>query len=141
MRIKIKYLDEACRIEKIAKGDWIDLRSRIDLHMEPCDFHIIPLGVCMELPNGYEGHLCPRSSTFKRWGLLQANSMGIFDNSFCGDGDEWGFPCYATRPVDIKKGDRLCQFRIIENQPPIIFEEVETLGNPDRGGWGSTGGN
>ena len=141
MRIKIKYLDEACRIEKIEKGDWIDLRSRIDLHMERGDFHIIPLGVCMELPKGFEGHLCPRSSTFKRWGLLQANSMGIFDNSFCGDGDEWGFPCYATRPVDIKKGDRLCQFRIIENQPPILFEEVETLGNPDRGGWGSTGGN
>ena len=141
LRVLIKYLDPACRIQKIKQGDWIDLHSRIDAHMEPGDFLIIPLGVCMELPHGYEGHLCPRSSTFKRWGLLQTNSMGIFDNSYCGDGDEWGFPAYATRPVNIKKGDRICQFRIVENQPHVYFDEVETLGNPDRGGWGSTGKN
>lgn len=139
MRIKVRYLADIEPLERIEKGDWIDLRSAEDVHLEECEYHAIPLGVAMQLPEGYEAHVVPRSSTFKRWGLIQTNSMGVIDGSYCGDGDEWHFPAYATRAVDIHKGDRICQFRIVEKQPSIEFTVVAKLGNPDRGGLGSTG--
>lgn len=139
MKIKIKYFDPACKIEKIEKGDWIDLRSRIDVVMFEGEFMVIPLGVAMEIPEGYEAHIAPRSSTFKNYGIIQTNGFGIVDNSYNGDGDEWGLPVYATRRASIAKGERICQFRIVEKQPEIEFEEVESLGNDDRGGFGSTG--
>ena len=139
--IKIKYIREIEKIEEILTGDWIDLRIAVDVDMKQGEFKYIPLGVAMELPVGYEGILAPRSSTFKRYGLIQANSIGVFDESFCGDNDEWMFPAFATRDITIPKNTRICQFRIIEHQPYVLLKEVETLGNKDRGGWGSTGTN
>ena len=139
MKIKIKYFNPACKIEKIEQGDWIDLRAATDVILFAEEFAIIPLGVAMEIPEGYEAHIAPRSSTFKRWGILQTNSVGVIDNSYSGDNDQWGMPVYATRRTEINAGDRVCQFRIVKKQPAIEFEEVETLGNPDRGGFGSTG--
>lgn len=139
--IKIKYFDEdaerLCYIE--GKSDWIDLRASERVELEAGDFALIPLGVAMQIPEGYEGHLLPRSSTFKNYGILQTNACGIIDNSYCGDEDMWRMPVYATRDTVIEKGDRICQFRIVKNQPRIVFEECETLGNGSRGGFGSTG--
>ncbi len=139
--IRIKYFTDA--IEKLdyidGKSDWIDLRASEEVELKAGEFKLIPLGVAMELPKGYEAHLVPRSSTFKTWGLLQTNSIGIIDGSYCGDNDMWKMPVYATRDVIIHVGDRIAQFRIMENQPRIVFEEVESLGNTNRGGFGSTG--
>lgn len=138
-RIKIKYLKDIEKIEKISKGDWIDLRAAEDVELKNGEFKIIPLGVAMEIPRGYEAHLAPRSSAFKKWGIIQTNSIGVIDNSYSGDNDEWGMPVIAMRDTKINKNDRICQFRIVESQPEIEFVEVDTLGNADRGGFGSTG--
>lgn len=142
-RIKIKYFsDEIERLTYIdGKSDWIDVRASEEVEMKAGDFKLIPLGIAMELPKGYEAHLVPRSSTFKTWGLIQANSMGVVDCSYCGDNDMWRMPVYATRDTVVHVNDRIAQFRIMENQPKIVFEEVEHLGNDDRGGFGSTGKN
>ena len=140
MDIKIKYFNE--NIEKIApisKGDWIDLRAAATVELKAGEFKLIPLGVAMQLPAGYEAHVCPRSSTFKNFGVIQTNSMGIIDNSYCGDNDQWFFPAFAMRDTVINENDRICQFRIMEIQPQINFVTVENLGNADRGGHGSTG--
>ncbi|MEV9652533.1 dUTP diphosphatase [Bacillus aerius] len=140
MQIKIKYLDETqTRISKIEKGDWIDLRAAEDVVMGKEEFKLIPLGVAMELPEGHEAHVVPRSSTFKHFGIIQTNSMGVIDESFKGDNDFWFFPAYALRYTEIKKGERICQFRIIEKMPEVELIEVDHLGNDDRGGHGSTG--
>ena len=140
MKIKIHYFHEdSPRLQVTAKGDWIDLYCAQTMELKAGDFALIPLGVSMQLPEGYEARTAPRSSTFKRWGILQANSVGIIDNSYCGTDDEWKLPVYATRDTVIEKGDRICQFRIFENQPAIEFEEAETLGEVNRGGFGSTG--
>ena len=139
-RIKIKYFsDEIERLTYIdGKSDWIDVRASEEVELKAGDFKLIPLGIAMELPKGYEAHLVPRSSTFKTWGLIQANSMGVVDCSYCGDNDMWRMPVYATRDTVVHVNDRIAQFRIMENQPRIVFEEVEHLGNDDRGGFGST---
>lgn len=141
--IKIKYFTD--QIEKLdyidGKSDWIDMRASEDVTLKAGEFKLIPLGVAMELPQGYEAHLVPRSSTFKNWGIIQTNSVGIIDCSYCGDNDMWRMPVYATRDTQIHVNDRIAQFRIIENQPKINFQEVEHLGNDDRGGFGSTGKN
>ena len=140
MEIKIKYFyNDLTRLEKIEKGDWIDLRSAVDVHMKKGDFLLIPLGIAMKLPNGYEAHVVPRSSTFKNFGIIQANSMGIIDNSYCGDDDQWYFPAIAMRDTKIKKNDRICQFRIIEKMKSVDFKEVDKLDEKSRGGFGSTG--
>ena len=142
MVIKIKYhSDEIEKIQPSDKGDWIDLRAAEDVTLWEGDFKIISLGVSMKLPDGYEAHIAPRSSTFKNWGILQTNGVGIIDNSYSGDNDVWGMPVYATRNTSIKKGDRICQFRIVEKMQNPAFIEVETLGGEDRGGFGSTGKN
>ena len=117
----------------------MDLRAAEDLALKAGEFRLIPLGIAVALPDGYEAHVVPRSSTFKNYGLLQANSMGVVDGSYRGDGDQWRWPAYATRDVTIPKNTRLCQFRIVENQPALIFTRVEHLNGPDRGGFGSTG--
>ena len=139
--IRIKYFTD--KIEKLdyiaGKSDWIDLRASEEVELKAGDFKLIPLGVAMEIPEGYEAHLVPRSSTFKTWGLLQTNSMGVIDRSYCGDEDMWRMPVYATRDTVIHVNDRIAQFRIMENQPKIVFDEVESLGNTSRGGFGSTG--
>ena len=142
-KIKIKYFDD--RLEKLeyidGKSDWIDLRSAIDVDLKQGEFKLIPLGVAMEIPEGYEAHVVPRSSTFKNFGVIQANHMGVIDHSYCGDNDQWFFPAYAMRDTEIKKNDRICQFRIMEHQPAFDFVTVEKLGEVDRGGHGSTGKN
>lgn len=139
MVIKIKYLRDIEKIKEIAVGDWIDLRAAEDVEMKAGEYKMIPLGVAMELPKGYEALVAPRSSAFRKYGVLLANSIGIIDESYKGDNDEWNFLAYAVRDTVIPKNERICQFRIIEHQPTVMFYEVETLGNPDRGGIGSTG--
>ena len=138
-RIKIKYFADIQKIEKIMQGDWIDLRAAADVTLKKDEMSIIPLGVGMILPEGYEALVVPRSSTPKKFGVICANSMGIIDNSYSGNTDEWKFPAIAIRDTAIRKGDRICQFRIIKNQPPIIFEEVDHMNEKSRGGFGSTG--
>lgn len=141
--IIIKYLnDEIERLRYIdGKSDWIDLRAAEDIELKKGEFKLINLGVAMKLPNGYEAHIVPRSSTYKNFGIIQANHMGIIDESYCGDNDFWRFPAIAMRDTVIHKNDRICQFRIMKHQPFIEFEEVEILGEKDRGGFGSTGTN
>jgi dUTP pyrophosphatase len=137
--IKIKYLRDIQKIERFNIGDWIDLRAAEDVMMDKGKYMLIPLGVAMELPQGYEALVAPRSSTFKKHGILLANSIGIIDESYKGDNDEWHFPAYAVKDTVIHKNERICQFRIIQHQPMIHLLEVDALGNKDRGGIGSTG--
>ena len=139
--IKIKYhTDEIEKLRYIdGKSDWIDLRAAENIELKTGDFRLIPLGVAIQLPAGYEAHVVPRSSTFKNFGLIMTNSVGIIDNSYCGDNDMWKFPAIAMRDTVVHKNDRICQFRIMRNQPTIEFEEVNTLGNEDRSGFGATG--
>ena len=139
MQIKIKYLTDIEKIEKIKVGDMIDLRCAEDIEMHKGEFKLIPLGVAMELPKGYEAHVYPRSSTFKKHKMLLSNSVGVSDCSYNGVGDQWQFSSYAKEDTFIHKNTRLCQFRIFENQPNIELVEVESLGNENRGGIGSTG--
>ena len=139
MEIKIKYLKDVEPIKEIECGDWIDLRAAEDIELKTGEYKMIPLGFAMELPKGYEALLLPRSSTFKKYGVILANSMGVIDESYCGDSDEWMFLAYAVRDTKIPKNERICQFRIIEHQPSIHIVEVDFLGNKNRGGVGSTG--
>lgn len=140
MKVYIKYFTEdVIPVEKISKGDWIDLRAAEDVEFRAGDFKLIPLGVGMILPEGYEAHIAPRSSTYKNFGIIQTNSIGVVDNSYCGDEDEWKMAAYALRDTFIHKNDRICQFRIMEKQPEIEFETVEHLRETSRGGFGSTG--
>lgn len=139
--IKVKYFNN--NIEKLQyigdKSDWIDLRAAEDVTMKAGEFKLIPLGIAMQLPEGYEAHIVPRSSTFKNFGVIQTNHMGVIDETYCGDTDQWMFPAYATRDTEIHVNDRICQFRIIEHQPTLVFEETDTLSAESRGGFGSTG--
>jgi dUTP pyrophosphatase len=138
--LKVKYIAEGLEELRCVPGcDWVDLRAAEDLSLKAGEFRLIPLGIAVALPEGYEAHVVPRSSTFKNYGLLQANSMGVVDCSYRGDGDQWHWPAYATRDVEIPKNTRLCQFRLVENQSPLLFTRVERLEGPDRGGFGSTG--
>lgn len=141
LTIKIRYLSDKIQpLEYIdGKSDWIDLRAAEDVELKAGEFKLIPLGIAMQLPKGYEAHIIPRSSTFKNFGVIQANHMGMVDESYCGDNDQWFFPAIALRDTTIKAGDRICQFRIEKHQPQLFFESVDTLGNADRGGIGSTG--
>lgn len=140
MQIEIKYFsDKIDKLEKITKGDWIDLRAAADMDLKAGEYALIPLGIGMKLPKGYEALVVPRSSTFKNFGIIQTNSMGVIDESYCGDNDEWKLPAYALRDTQIHINDRICQFRIIEHQPSFELVEVDALGAVDRGGFGSTG--
>lgn len=137
--IKVKYLTGVTPIKKLAVGDWIDLRAAETIELEQGEFKVIPLGVAMELPKGYEAHLVPRSSTFKKYGILQTNSIGVIDESYRGDNDQWGMPVLAMRDTKIEKDERIAQFRIMKKMPEVEFVAVEMLNNEDRGGFGSTG--
>ena len=137
--IKIKYFTDIEHIEKISQGDWIDLRAAETVSLSKGEFNLISLGVGMILPDGYEAHIVPRSSTFKKFHIIQTNHMGIIDNSYCGEQDEWKFPALAVEDTIINKNDRICQFRIVKKQPEIVFEQVEKLSDTSRGGFGSTG--
>lgn len=139
-KIKIKYFrDDIERIKKIEQGDWIDLRVAEDTELKAGEFKLIPLGVGMILPDEYEAHVVPRSSTFMKFGVIQTNHFGVIDNSYCGENDQWYFPAYALRDTILHKNDRICQFRIVKKQDEIEFEEVERLKDKNRGGFGSTG--
>lgn len=139
-KIEIKYFSkDIIKITKIKNGDWIDLRAAEDIYMNAGEFKLIPLGVGMILPDGYEAHIVPRSSTYKKFGIIQTNHTGIIDNSYSGEEDQWMFAAYALRDTYIKLNDRICQFRIMEKQPEIDFIEVEHLNEISRGGFGSTG--
>jgi len=141
LNIKVKYFTD--KIEKLQyigrKSDWIDLRAAEDVTIKAGEYHLIPLGIAIELPKGYEAHIVPRSSTFKNFGIIQTNHMGVIDESYCGDNDQWYFPAYALRDTTIHVNDRICQFRVMEHQPRLVFEEVYKLERKDRGGVGSTG--
>lgn len=142
MKIKIKnYSDYTVKVEDV--GDWIDLAVSEDIEMSAGEFKKLPLGVAIQLPEGFEAHVVPRSSTFGRYGIIQTNSIGIIDNSYCGDNDIWMFPAFALRDTNIPKGTRICQFRLVETMRKACgdteIEYVESLGNKDRGGFGSTG--
>jgi dUTP pyrophosphatase len=140
MQIKIKYFNEELpKVNKISQGDWIDLRAAKTIELKQNEFGLIPLGIAMELPEGYEAHVVPRSSTFKNFGIIETNSMGVIDESYKGDNDQWFFPSFALRDTKIEFGERICQFRIMEKMPEVEFVEVEYLGNDDRGGHGTTG--
>ena len=139
--IRIKYytdtIDELCYVE--GKSDWIDLHAAETVTLQAGEFRLIPLGVAIALPEGYEAHIVPRSSTFKNYGILQTNSMGVVDYTYRGDGDQWYMPVYATRDTVIECNARICQFRIMKNQPALRFVRCEHLDETDRGGFGSTG--
>ena len=139
--LKIRYLSD--KIEKLrfidGKSDWIDLRSAEEVNMKAGEARLISLGIAVQLPKGYEAHVVPRSSTFKNFGLIQTNHMGVIDESYCGDHDEWKVPVMAVRDTCIHVNDRICQFRIMAHQPALQFEEVEHLEGCDRGGVGTTG--
>lgn len=139
MEIKIKYFTDIEKIKQIPNGDWVDLRAAKNVTLNKGEFAIIPLGVGMKLPFGYEAHIVPRSSTYKNYGVIQTNHMGVIDNSYSGDNDQWGMPVIAMRDTTIHKNDRICQFRITQKQPDFEFTEVECLDTKSRGSFGSTG--
>lgn len=140
LEIRVKYFDpEIEKLEKISKGDWIDLRSAETVDLKAGEYRLIRLGVGMILPEGYEAIVAPRSSTPSKFGVLLSNSIGVIDNSYSGDADEWRFPALAIRDTRIEKGDRICQFRIIRNMDPVEIVEVDHLNEISRGGIGSTG--
>ena len=139
MNIRIKYHTDIPNLKKITQGDWIDLYAAESIDLKQGELRLISLGVSMEIPEGYEALVAPRSSTPKNFGIICANSIGIIDNSYCGDDDIWKFPAYAIRDTHIESGDRICQFRLIKNQPDVTFIPVTHLGNESRGGIGSTG--
>lgn len=141
MKIEILYHTDIDPIQPLPNGDWIDLRAAEDYILYEGDFVLINLGISMKLPDGYEAHLAPRSSTFRKWGIIQTNSVGVIDNSYCGNNDIWCIPIYATRSTIIHKNDRIAQFRIMPKMPPVDIVEVDYLNSPDRGGFGSTGTN
>ena len=143
MKIQIKYFTD--KIDKLryieGKSDWIDLRAAETVELKAGEFKLIPLGIAMQLPEGYEAHIVPRSSTFKNFGIIQTNSQGVIDESYCGANDQWFFPAYALRDTIINVIGRICQFRIMKQQPKIEFNESSLEDNADRGGHGSTGTN
>ena len=141
--IHIKYFSD--KIEKLqyigGKSDWIDLRAAEEIVLKAGEFKLIPLGVGMKLPEGYEAHVVPRSSTFRNFGVIQTNSMGVIDESYCWGEGHWFLPSYALRVTVIRVNDRFCLFRIMKHQPEVVFIEEEHLGTENRGGFGSTGVN
>ena len=139
LTIQVRYHADIPPLEKLPQGDWIDLRAAETVEMKAGEYRLISLGVSMRLPPGYEAHVAPRSSTFRRWGILATNGVGVIDESYCGDGDVWHLSALAMRETRIEKGDRICQFRIVPKMPPVTLETVAVLTAPDRGGIGSTG--
>ena len=158
MELKIRYFEGAKKLEKFSHGNWIDVYANKDVFVEKNSRAMIPLGFALELPKGWEGHLAPRSSTFKTWGVIQTNSVGVVDDTYIGNEDQWHMPVYCLDPKDrieedvkgsdykkvthgswIRKGDKIGQFRIMPVMPEISFVEVESLDNTNRGGFGTTG--
>ena len=139
MTINVKYHADIYPLKMTTNGDWCDLRAAEDVEFKAGEYKLISLGVSMQLPPGYEALVIPRSSTFKHWGLLQTNSCGLIDNSYCGDNDIWQFPALATRDVLVEKNSRICQFRIQKKMEDVNFNTVIALNNTNRKGFGSSG--
>ena len=139
LAIQVRYHADIPPLEKLPQGDWIDLRSAETVDMKAGEFRLISLGVSMKLPQGYEAHVAPRSSTFKNWGILMTNSVGVIDETYCGEGDLWYFSALAMRDTHIDRGDRICQFRIVKKMQDVALQTVRVLSASDRGGIGSTG--
>ena len=142
MTLKIKYHNPRIdKVRKTEKGDWIDLRAAETVALKKGEYATVSLGISVQLPEGYEAHVAPRSSTFRTWGVVMTNSVGVVDESYCGENDIWRIPVLATRDTVIRENDRICQFRIMKKMPELVIEEVENLAAPDWGGFGSTGTN
>ncbi|AKN29514.1 deoxyuridine 5'-triphosphate nucleotidohydrolase [Clostridium carboxidivorans P7] len=152
MKIRVKYFQGSTKLKKIKMGNWIDVYANKDVFIKVGERAMIPLGFALELPQGWEAHLAPRSSTFKTWGIIQTNSVGVVDDTYIGDNDQWHMPIYCLQGKHIefldeveqsgtwiRKGDKIGQFRIMEVMPEIEFQEVESFGNDNRGGFGTTG--
>lgn len=139
MEIEVRYHADIHPLEQFANGDWIDLRAAEDVELKAGEYKLISLGVSMKLPYGYEAVVVPRSSTFKHWGIIQTNHMGVIDNSYSGDDDVWKFPAYATKDVLIEKNSRICQFRIQRSMPRLDLITVDKLDDVSRGGFGTSG--
>jgi dUTP pyrophosphatase len=139
-KIKVKYFGKNIKkLEKIDKGDWIDLRSAITVALKAGDYKAIPLGVAMKLPHNHEAYMAPRGSTYKNFGVIITNSWGVVDESFKGNNDQWHCLAYALKDTTINVNDRICQFRIQKKMPKVKFKEVASLKDEDRGWHGSTG--
>lgn len=123
----------------VQHGEWIDLATAEDVYLEPLEYKRISLGISMQVPVGYYPEVLPRSSTPEKFGIILANSMGIIEQTYCGDNDIWCFPAVAFRKTFIPKGTRIAQFRVVKKNEEVELLQVEILGNPDRGGFGSTG--
>lgn len=171
MTIKVLEKTEGCMPIMFEQGDWCDLFTAEDVTLkEPFaamlkrkqkdgeeertrvvtfDSILIPLGVCIEVPKGYESILVPRSSTFKKYGIIQTNSEGIIDQTYSSNEDEWKMPVAATRAITIPKGTRIAQFRVQLSQKATLWQKikwlfsssiklqkVDSLSNPKRGGFG-----
>lgn len=139
LTIQVKYHTDIETLKKIKIGSWIDLRAAETVYIHPGEYKCISLGISCKLPCGYEAHVAPRSSSFRRWGIIQTNGVGVIDASYSGDNDIWTMPVYGTRETVINKGDRICQFRIVKEMPDVTFETVDHLADENRGGLGSTG--
>ena len=139
MEIKIKYHTDTPELEKVDRGDWIDLYSAEDVVLDQFQYAKINLGISMILPEGKEAHVVNRSSTFKSWGIIHANSMSIIDNSYSGTNDIWFYPVIAMRKTVINKGDKICQMRVMDKQEDLTFKKSEVLNGVHRGGYGSSG--
>lgn len=142
--IKVRYHKELCpeliEMDKNPKGDFIDLRSAENVKMTQGEYKNISLGISVQLPKGYHAEIVPRSSTYRNFGIIMSGSIGIIDESYCGDNDIWHFTAIALKDTEINVNDRICQFRIVRNRD-INIEIVDKLYNEDRGGIGSTGKN
>lgn len=141
LSVKIFYHTDIDEIKMTDDGNWIDLRAAEDIELKKDEFKLISLGVSMKLPNGYEAHILPRSSTLKNFGIIMGNSEGIVDNNYSGQNDIYKFPALAVRDTSIKKNDRICQMKLEKIQKRVVFEKVSSLSGSDRGGFGSTGTN
>ena len=135
--VKIKYFDKSLP-ELECHGDWIDLYNKEEITIKMAEHKLIDLNIAMQLPKGFEAHILPRSSTFKNYGLIVTNSMGMIDNGYCGDNDEWKLSVIGTKEVTIPKGSRIAQFRIIPSQN-VKLKTVGSLNRSNRGGFGSSG--
>lgn len=139
IELRIKNLGGLERPLMVGLGDWVDIAVPEDIEMKAGEYKEIPLGIALELPKGCEAIMAPRSSTFRKYGIILTGSIGVIDEAYNGDDDEWKFPAYATRDTKICKGDRICQFRTFAHQGDVMLHYVDSLNNASRGGLGSTG--
>lgn len=139
LKLDVRFTREPYKIER--HGGWIDLQCAQDTLIMPHKATIVPLGVNLRVPEGYETIIAPRSSTCLKHGILMGNSIGIIDQDYCGNLDELGMVAvnYTDDPVTVEKGLRICQFKVVRAMPAVFFNFVGDMGSVNRGGYGSTG--